>query len=966
MNMFNRSRSQLAFAALAALVAMSATADPTLVSQAGALYDFNNDTGELDDGTAPGANSDACDTCFTLYVDTELFNHGTALAPPFDAGSSNREAVYGPVTMANGINVTRKVYVPATGANFARYLDSFANPTGSSVTFTYRLEGNWGADGDGVIEATSSGDRNLTSVDRWWVSSDASTDNGGTPSDAVVTVLLYGTGGPLAAPGYISLNEQDRDNGSGDNNAWEYELTVAAGKTASIMFFVGLVDTADDGVALAGGLDNLGNSGMLTHLSADEIASVRNWGAADADNDGVSDYLESLGITSLDADDDDDGLTAVEEFDLGTDPVVADTDGDGLDDGTEATLGTSPLMVDSNGDGLDDIVDWALGRTLGSGTGVTVDANGIHYINGDAGVVARVDVVTDTDGNYHYAFTGSMNEGGLSLSDSEVWYGKLTADGSSLIDPVRVSTFDCLASSSCKELRPRIGVSPNMAYIYVLWDDNNNSELRAVRVNGSTGSVIVAETTAIAGRYHPSQIVVEDDGDFYFATDACSDIRLHALDKTITEQWTKSLNAGSICHANADIAVDADGRLHIVFGNTTDALSGAIVVSYALVDPSLYDVLDTDAMVLIASTAISPDDDIRDNHANVMVDADGLVYVVYANGKATATPTTGFISGAGEVYFTVLDPGADDQDGSASTDATLTQVPDIMLTDDDGVQSWYVDASWGSDGNIHIIWADQDNPFYTAVGDGGTYQRSIFHMSIDTDGDETAAASQVTTRGLGGRRNTHFMFAGDRAFWIESAGKRVVATRTMIDIPVGEAIREATSTTSGSRSVQASVNGGSLVRFNAMELSGMTAAQIEALPLGEYAFENGFYEAVITQLDSGSSVELTVTFPEAVDSEAVLWKWNPVDEWQQIQATVNGQSVTVTLTDGGTGDADGIANGVIVDPAGPGTLIASQVNVTGGGGGGCVIGDENRPLDPLFPALLALAAAYFIRRRMTN
>jgi len=43
------------------------------------------------------------------------------------------------------------------------------------------------------------------------------------------------------------------------------------------------------------------------------------------------------------------------------------------------------------------------------------------------------------------------------------------------------------------------------------------------------------------------------------------------------------------------------------------------------------------------------------------------------------------------------------------------------------------------------------------------------------------------------------------------------------------------------------------------------------------------------------------------------------------------KSVTIEVKDGGYGDADGVENGVIVDPSGPG------VSTSGGGGGGCFI-----------------------------
>src|SRR5262249_38598488 len=58
-------------------------------------------------------------------------------------------------------------------------------------------------------------------------------------------------------------------------------------------------------------------------------------------------------------DQDGDGLTALQEFQHGTDPHNPDTDGDGLSDGEEVTPGadgfvTNPLSADTDGDGLDD------------------------------------------------------------------------------------------------------------------------------------------------------------------------------------------------------------------------------------------------------------------------------------------------------------------------------------------------------------------------------------------------------------------------------------------------------------------------------------------------------------------------------------------------------------------------------------------------------------------------------------
>ncbi|OUR87103.1 hypothetical protein A9Q81_26960 [Gammaproteobacteria bacterium 42_54_T18] len=81
----------------------------------------------------------------------------------------------------------------------------------------------------------------------------------------------------------------------------------------------------------------------------------------DLDNDGMLDSWEdSYGLDKnnpADAafDNDNDLLTNLQEFTLGTDPLNPDTDSDGLTDGEEVTLhNTNPLNADTDNDGLND------------------------------------------------------------------------------------------------------------------------------------------------------------------------------------------------------------------------------------------------------------------------------------------------------------------------------------------------------------------------------------------------------------------------------------------------------------------------------------------------------------------------------------------------------------------------------------------------------------------------------------
>jgi len=75
----------------------------------------------------------------------------------------------------------------------------------------------------------------------------------------------------------------------------------------------------------------------------------------DDDNDGVSDIDElSRRTDPKNADSDGDGLTDFEEVTLGTDPRTTDTDKDGLTDFVENDIGTDPLNPDTDGDGIQD------------------------------------------------------------------------------------------------------------------------------------------------------------------------------------------------------------------------------------------------------------------------------------------------------------------------------------------------------------------------------------------------------------------------------------------------------------------------------------------------------------------------------------------------------------------------------------------------------------------------------------
>jgi hypothetical protein len=107
-----------------------------------------------------------------------------------------------------------------------------------------------------------------------------------------------------------------------------------------------------------------------------------------------------------------------------------------------------------------------------------------------------------------------------------------------------------------------------------------------------------------------------------------------------------------------------------------------------------------------------------------------------------------------------------------------------------------------------------------------------------------------------------------------------------------------------------------------------------------------FIDMEIEVDEPGASAIVTVTLPEHVPTGYGWYKYCSNRGWYDFSAnavfSAARDQITITLTDGGIGDDDGVANGTIVDPSGLGTEPASNGDASisvgsGGGGGGCFI-----------------------------
>jgi hypothetical protein len=112
----------------------------------------------------------------------------------------------------------------------------------------------------------------------------------------------------------------------------------------------------------------------------------------------------------------------------------------------------------------------------------------------------------------------------------------------------------------------------------------------------------------------------------------------------------------------------------------------------------------------------------------------------------------------------------------------------------------------------------------------------------------------------------------------------------------------------------------------------------------------GLIDMEITVDTAGGTVEVTLYLPESAPEDYTCYKYlHGSGGWIDFSANTvfntERDQVVLTLTDGGDGDDDGIANGVIIDPTGLGTdpdapstpIDEGGDSDEGDGGGGCFI-----------------------------
>lgn len=128
----------------------------------------------------------------------------------------------------------------------------------------------------------------------------------------------------------------------------------------------------------------------------------------------------------------------------------------------------------------------------------------------------------------------------------------------------------------------------------------------------------------------------------------------------------------------------------------------------------------------------------------------------------------------------------------------------------------------------------------------------------------------------------------------------------------------------GSGSVTASFTGGGAgCGFSVSQF--IAVATVPEAPPAGVAFPHGLFDFTTSGCGAGATLEFTITYPTALPAGTQYWKYGPTPDnadphWYGLPATVSGNQVTFSITDGGLGDDDWALgpNGTVVDQGGPG------------------------------------------------
>jgi hypothetical protein len=217
----------------------------------------------------------------------------------------------------------------------------------------------------------------------------------------------------------------------------------------------------------------------------------------DTDGDGLTNLQEfQLGTDPRNPDTDGDGVSDGEEVKRGTNPLNPDTDGDGLSDGEEIRLGTNPLKADTDGDGIPDGIEVKLGLNplvadpTTAVQGHVVDQNG-NAVAGANVVIFRFFIATTDAGGFFTIPIVPADLGPIVAVARTTKNNQILEGTSQSVTPVAKGTTDL----------GTIQIVANIGVIAGTVTDQQGKQILSAQVTLTSGADVRTATTDNGGTY---------------------------------------------------------------------------------------------------------------------------------------------------------------------------------------------------------------------------------------------------------------------------------------------------------------------------------------------------------------------------------------------------------------------------------------------------------------------------------
>ena len=437
---------------------------------------------------------------------------------------------------------------------------------------------------------------------------------------------------------------------------------------------------------------------------------------------GFNPYINDPDKESSDANFDGDGLTNIEEGDVyGTDPLNPDTDNDKINDDEELNVyGTNPLNPDTDFDTLLDgeevNADDFPGATITTFSDSTSEKTLTFTSAGEQTIYIKIPVY---DYSIEHVTTAKIDVSGI-IS----WSNDIRVTTSTDEDQEPSIAIDQKNNIHITWYRNR-GSSTYQDIMYTKLDRTGNTITPPKLITSYAGTEIWPEIAVDFDSSDNVHIIWQDNrGGIYYE-------KLDSQGNTLVDD--KKVGGGTSA-ALPGITIDTDNNLHITW--------------FQYKDPNwrvYYKKLDNNGNGLTSDKCLTLGRNM--GYPSIDLDFQGNVHVVCSAAKTTES----YQAAAGRIYYIMLN------------NAGSVLIAPTMINE--GTNSDTPDVSVDSNDNLHVVWRDDNNVYYTKLNPGLDDQNgdSALDSTISIVNDKVLTTGSFPSLNIDSSDSIHMVFEDNRA-----------------------------------------------------------------------------------------------------------------------------------------------------------------------------------------------------------